>query len=389
MALSTPTTLNTTTSTGSSGSFASGSISPTGGALLIAIIGTQVGSASPSQITSVTDTLTGTGSWTVINSTQGFGCVGLAYAVAGGSPGSGAVTVNVSPNSARTVLTIVEVTGQHATPVPQNATNGGTSSTLTVTLGSTPTSTSMVLAAVNSRASTNDITEGTGFTELSETTSTGTNNTDLQVQYDLTSADTTADWSNLNTSANAGVAIEIAEASGGPTYSRSVAGDQPTATGTLSRIYQALRSLAGSQPAATGTLARILGALRSLTGSQPNATGTLAALVVYLRSLAGNQPAATGTLARTYQALRSLAGSQPTATGTLARTAGAFARSLTGSQPTATGTLSRIYQALRSLAGSQPAASGSLTASLTAALRNLLWRLRAPSAKWRPGPPEG
>jgi hypothetical protein len=58
----------------------------------------------------------------------------------------------------------------------------------------------------------------------------------------------------------------------------------------------AIRSLVGNQPNETGTLSRIFQTFRSLTGSQPNETGTLARIYQTTRPLAGNQPAASGTL---------------------------------------------------------------------------------------------
>lgn len=125
-------------------------------------------------------------------------------------------------------------------------------------------------------------------------------------------------------------------------YTRSVDGSQPAATGTLTRVYQALRSLAGSQPAASGTLTRLYAALRAVAGTMPSATGTLAALTVFLRSLAGTMPSASGALTRTLGALRSLSGSQPSATGVLARTGGAFTRGVAG----VLGALSSILSAL-------------------------------------------
>lgn len=150
---------------------------------------------------------------------------------------------------------------------------------------------------------------------------------------------------------------------------RNVDGNQPTATGTLARLYQALRSLAGAQPNATGTLGRILQAARALGGSQPAATGTLARVHQRTRTLDGSQPAATGTLTAQISVFRSLSGNQPAATGTLTAQK-ITARTVAGNQPTATGTLARRLQALRSLTGNQPAATGTLTRVLVA-LRTL------------------
>ncbi len=187
------------------------------------------------------------------------------------------------------------------------------------------------------------------------------------------------------------LSVDLLQQAAGPTFSRSLAGDQPNATGTLTRKEQALRTPAGSQPAATGILARFAQVSHALAGDQPTATGILTRIEKALRALAGSQPSATGTLARAHghprsptgaqpqatgiltrieKALRALAGDQPSATGTLVRIEQAV-RALTGSQPAATGILTRIEKAKRALTGSQPAATGTLAAVLTALSRSL------------------
>lgn len=190
-----------------------------------------------------------------------------------------------------------------------------------------------------------------------------------------------------NADGSRGDDFEAADLVAGPTFSRSLSGSQPAATGTLVRKEQAVRAVAGSQPAATGTLTRIEKALRTLAGNQPNATGvltrifgqprtvtgnqpaasgTLARKFVVVRTLTGNQPAATGTLGRVYKAVRTVAGSQPAAVGVLVRIEKAI-RTLTGSQPAGTGTLTRVEKALRTLTGVQPSATGTLIALILGA----------------------
>jgi hypothetical protein len=221
MTLAAPTHLNTTVDpSGSITSKQSSSISPTANSLLIAVVALMNASGT-FNVTGVTDTLSGTGSWTVHQQAHGTASnrysVAIMTAQAGSSPGSGTVTVSWTNNSARTVLSICEITG-HSTsaPVPQGAANTGTGNALTVTLGSTPAATSCVVAAVNTGAGNGSVAAGTGFTELVETVSGGSLQSDLQIQYDLASADATADWgTTLATFNNAGVAIEIAEAGGG------------------------------------------------------------------------------------------------------------------------------------------------------------------------------
>ncbi len=162
-----------------------------------------------------------------------------------------------------------------------------------------------------------------------------------------------------NADGSRGDDFEAADLVAGPTFSRSLAGSQPAATGTLVRREQALRAVAGSQPAASGTIVRKEQAKRTVVGSQPAATGTLARIEKAIRALAGSQPSASGTLARQFIVVRTLTGIQPAASGALTRIKKAV-RTLTGNQPAATGTLGRIYKAVRTLAGSQPAAVGVL-----------------------------
>lgn len=166
-------------------------------------------------ISSVTDTFTGTGSWTIVqdsNTSEQQNTGFIAYATLGGTPGSGTVTVNVVNNAMRTVIDVYEVTDHDG--VSQSATNTGTATTLTVTFSGSPASDSLVFAAVGSRTDADpDVTPGTDFTELGEVFSAGTfRQAHVQCQYDAAGADTTSDWSTLPTRANIGIAIEIAAA---------------------------------------------------------------------------------------------------------------------------------------------------------------------------------
>lgn len=206
---------STTTNT-----FTTGSFSPTGGALLL-VSGNVLATGGGLTISSVTDTFSGTGSWTIVQlratdfqDNTGF----IAYATLGSTPGSGTVTVNTSVNSIRTTVDVYEATGQDATtPVVQSKTGSGTADTLSLTLDSTPAADSLVFAAVATRSSSDpDITPGSNFTELGEISSGGTfAQANIECQYDAASATTTVDWSTLPTITNVGVAIEIAAAAGG------------------------------------------------------------------------------------------------------------------------------------------------------------------------------
>lgn len=134
--------------------------------------------------------------------------------------------------------------------------------------------------------------------------------------------------------------------------SRTVAGDQPAATGTLTRVWNAHTAVTGSEPAATGTATGLAGSFRTLTGSEPNATGALARLWHALRSLAGSQPNATGALSYLWNSAGVALGNQPNPTGAITKIQHAF-KTLAGSEPAASGTLSRVPQVLSNISGAQ------------------------------------
>ncbi len=213
MALGTPTNLTSGGAATASASRTTASISPTGGALLLACTGANRGSGTPTTVV-VTDTLTGTGTWTSINvrDTSGKVLTSLSYAKAGPTPGSGTITFTYSGgagNPVRQAWIVDEITGQDTTtPVPENASAEGTGTTLTVNLASIASG-NKAYGVVNNGAGTG-ITAGSGETEIDEQSSGGTSNVLLQTEYGTT---TGVDWSTLITTlASVGIAIEIAEA---------------------------------------------------------------------------------------------------------------------------------------------------------------------------------
>lgn len=217
MALSTPSSLDSIVNTTNNATIVSNSVSPTGGGLIFAA-GSELNSSSTT-VSTVTDSFTGTGSWTIYQvelsggSPTRYLTTYLAWAIAGGTPGSGTVTVTFSGSSRDKTLSVGEITGQHAsTPVPQNNTNTGTGASLTVTLAGTPAAASTVIGAIGDRRAAVGITPGGAFTELVEV-----DGTDIvhEVQYDANSAATTCDWSTLNSIINGAVAIEVQEAAVG------------------------------------------------------------------------------------------------------------------------------------------------------------------------------
>lgn len=179
MALSNPTMATATSvqsSTGGITSLASGSITPTAGCLLFVCGGVDQDAAGTETVT-IGTTLANVGTWTVFqqplpvpaNGTTGF----FAYARVTGSPGTGTVTANFTLQTDAAVLMPGWVTGHNTTtPIAQSiVSGGGTGSTATATLGSTPATSNMVLGVVVRQTGTNaaaTMTPGAGFTEAAQ-----------------------------------------------------------------------------------------------------------------------------------------------------------------------------------------------------------------------------
>lgn len=153
----------------------------------------------------ITDTF-GNLTWTVIregnNAFNDMQNTGAAWAIAG-SDTSGTITLTYSlaePGGLNWNLQTFTFSGHDTvTPIRQSTTitdGGGT--TVTSTLGLTPLSTSAVVGVIGTETDAGGITPGTGFTEIYDTqTTSGFIDIRLQTMYDLTDADTTADWSSL------------------------------------------------------------------------------------------------------------------------------------------------------------------------------------------------
>lgn len=244
MPFGTPTELDVAVANGPS-SIVSDTIAPSANALLLAACMIVDASPGTAEGASCADTLSGTGSWTTVgpfNITSDNGryvSVTLFYAIAGSSPGSGTITITYTEGASRSVAIFNEVTGHDpTTPVAQSAGNTGLGTTLTVTLGGSPASDSMVFGFVADEYwPSANITPGSGFTELSEIGSGGPSaRVDGQSQYDIDSADTTCDWSTLDDFGNAGIAVEIsiAAVAGQPTPIRTQG--VPTGSGYKDRI---------------------------------------------------------------------------------------------------------------------------------------------------------
>lgn len=211
-------------STTSSTTIASGTITPSANALLIAAAFCNATASAPN-VTGVADDLDDVGAWSeraeVAYGSNPFSSVSLWTAQCGAVPGDGVVTVTWGASYARKVLHVYEVTGHDVdAPVTQVKTNTSSATTLTVTLDGAPAADSMVFAGMaiaNADNPSSNIAPGAGFTEGGEVDcATGTDGLDTETMYDIASADTTADWSNIKDAQhNVGGAMEIKAAAAG------------------------------------------------------------------------------------------------------------------------------------------------------------------------------
>lgn len=202
-----PTSLDTG-GTQDQSSITTASVSPTANSLLVLIVG-SVNNPSRTHATP-TDGLTGTGTWTSINTaTLGFGHISAWYAIAGSAPGSGTVSQGLSGGAFRQAWILAQVTGfDRGTVIRESNTGTGTASTLSISLTDLIDGT-MSVGVILSIGDSDGITPGSGETELVEVTSGGSNESRLQFQYGDGTNDTAVNWSALNTTGNSAIAFEI------------------------------------------------------------------------------------------------------------------------------------------------------------------------------------
>lgn len=217
--------------------FTTSSFSPTAGRLLVITVTTQHGDgtlSSTNGFMGVTQTLSGSWSWTVLDCLfddngggNFYGRCFLAYAIVPSSPGTGTVTLNfntgvgnLNRNRNVVIANIYEISGADpTTPVVQSVTgrNASTSS-LTVNFSSGLASSSMGFAVVGNATDTTftDIVPPTNYSELHENESADPlYNHQMCTAYDLGSAGTTVNWTGLAAVFESGtVAVEIQEESG-------------------------------------------------------------------------------------------------------------------------------------------------------------------------------
>lgn len=205
--------LDTATASGGGGSATSGTLNPGASALLL-VAGTAAHSIQDVSVSSVTDTLTGTGSWTIRQRQSSLSSrfvTWWAWAVAGGSPGSGTITVSFSPTALRYAVAWMECasgfdTGSPETQFDDDAGTGDISISL-----ATPAAQAMCIGSFGSRNDSDGITPGSGFSEIADIDSGGSSTqARSQTEYDNTSPDGVVDVTGMGTLNNLGVALEIA-----------------------------------------------------------------------------------------------------------------------------------------------------------------------------------
>lgn len=334
MALSALALLTTKGQTNKTTTITSASITPSANCLLVACTNRH-----DVEALSISTTLSNVGTWTQATVTNSGQRVSIFYANVTGSPGTGTITITGASSLAIPWrLEIAETTGHNTSaPVTQSKTGFGNSSTLTLTLDSTPAASSMVVGYVGD-VSGAGVTAGTGFTEIHDSaTNSGIART--QLQYDLASADTTCDWSTLNTSNNAAVAIEIAEASSGTNV-----------TGTIATNFGALTATATGLRGVRGTIATAFGGLTATATGARTVFGAISSGFGALTATASGAVKRFGTVATDFGALTATAVGKVTRTGVVSSAFGALTATANG---------------LRTVYGVISTAFGGLTATAT------------------------
>lgn len=217
MAIATPALLSNTVASGSTA--VSDSISPSANALLIVAAISFKGGASGADLSSITDTLSGTSAWTAHEEAKadlsGKMTVVIATAITGGTPGSGTITVNWSLSTSSALFVTEVASGfDPTTPVAQSNQAAGTGEPFSVTLPSAPPASSLVVGAIgdaNDTTQSPDLVPPASFTELAERAAgdaTGTVGL-LEKAYDNGDAPQTVEWTGTLETNTAAVAIEV------------------------------------------------------------------------------------------------------------------------------------------------------------------------------------
>ena len=209
-------------STTSSNTLTSGSFTPAGGAVLLALFTEATTDDTPAL--TVSSTHSGQGSWTVYTAIgdDGFGSKIVSYigwSVCGPSPGAGTITATRRAGSFSMGMNCdyVEVAGADgSTPVRQNKTNtSGAVTTIDLNLTSSPLASSFLFFSTLMNGTTGVVTVPTGTTQIGTQFAIGS--------FCSTSAEDLSSVAQNNQftggnggNTNSGVAIEIQASTGAP-----------------------------------------------------------------------------------------------------------------------------------------------------------------------------
>lgn len=216
----------------------SASFAGVAGSLIVvcAFLGINDGTGATSAL-SLTDTFAGTSAWTKITAASRLHTVGsgsalysnlteMWYAVLGGTPGTGTITVTRTAGTKDQwlVADFIQVTGQDTSPLGTTGSTTGAATTQALTMLVTPAATSLVIAYISddTNPNTNIAVPPTGFTELNDIDSAGWGSA-IETCYDNTSAPQTFTWTGLVANTHDAVAVEIVVLGGGAAPSPSAA----------------------------------------------------------------------------------------------------------------------------------------------------------------------
>lgn len=218
----------------STNTLTSASFSPAAGSLLLVLYAELTDDSTPSLTMSTT--LSGVGSWTQdgIVVDDGFGTYVLArfaWAVCGGSPGTGTVTCTRRAGTFNMGMgaTFLEISGQDSSPARQSVENTNSDGeTLALNFSSSPLASSMAFTVCIDDDNNATMAIPSGFTQIDSMVLF--DQWTIKTAEDLASAAQNNSWTGLGAFRSAAQAIEIVESSGSPHIKRL--GGIPFAGGT-------------------------------------------------------------------------------------------------------------------------------------------------------------
>lgn len=190
------------------------------GDLVYAICLTRHGGAHTHTLS---DDFAGSGAWTTYTVTATTGSdrvrISFGWVVLGATPGTHNVTCTLDANVGRRALSVWRIPAAEfnaASPIRQNKTGAGTTSTTpSLTLDSAALTGNIVLGLFGNlfpTGSVTDVAPGVGAAwaqDREDSSATGTNDINLFQEFITSFTGTTVDASNMGTTNNVGIAVEI------------------------------------------------------------------------------------------------------------------------------------------------------------------------------------